>query len=86
MRCDSRFLEQPVKGKARLVLAHHTEQGNMSAKCAHVASYVSRTAKALLRGAHTHYGHRRFRRNAVDLAKPVTIEHDIAGNQQSVMG
>jgi len=86
MRCDTSFLEQPVKGKPRLVLAHHSEQSSVSAERSHVACDVRRTTKALLAGAHTYYGHRCLRRNALDLAKPVTIEHDIAGNEQSAMG
>ena len=27
------------------------------------------------------HGHRRFRRNAVDVAKPVTVQHDITDDQ-----
>ena len=48
-----------------------------------VARDVRRAAEAIFLALHVHDRHRRFRRNAVHVAEPVTVEHHVADHQHA---
>ena len=84
-RCgvDAAFAEQLHDALARLVVADHAQQARLRAERGGVARDVGGAAQALFLALHMHDRHRRFRRDAVDVAEPVAVEHDVADHQHA---
>ena len=80
---DALVVQQAGQAVARLVLARHRQQGNPGAQRRGIARHVGGAARPLLGATDMHHRHRRLGRNAAHLAEPVTVEHDVADDQDA---
>lgn len=73
-------LDDPLAG---FVATDDAQQPGLAAERHGIARDVGRTAEPLLLTLHVHDRHRRLRRNAVDVAEPVTVEHHVADDEHT---
>ncbi len=73
--------EQCRQMPARLVIPHRCQQMGPGAQGHHIESHIGRTARPFFFPPHLHHRDRRFRRDALDAAEPVAIQHDIAHDE-----
>ncbi len=71
---------------AGFVRPDHREKRRTALQRGDVARDVRRATRALFRPAHEHDGNGRFRRDAIDVAEPVAIEHDVADHEDAGAG
>ena len=76
-------LEQGFEPGAGLVRAHDGQQRHLGTQRRRIARDVGRAARALLFVIDLDDRHRRFGRNALDLADPVAVEHGVADDQHA---
>ena len=75
--------EQLLEHASRLVVADDADQGHLRAERRGVARDIGRTARPLLAARDLDHRHRRFRRDALNVAEPVAIEHHVADDQRA---
>ena len=75
--------EQPLERRAGLVGAGHRQERELRAQRRGVARDVGRPAGALFAARDLDDGHRRLRRDALDVAEPVAVEHDVADDEHA---
>ena len=77
------FLQQTLQGTTGIILAHHRNQRRLRAQRRRIAGHVGGATRALFQPFNLDHRHRRFRRDAADIAKPVAVEHHIANDEQA---
>jgi len=80
-RCDAVLRQQGLQLGGRIVVADDGEQRALGAQRLDVERDVGSAAQAFFLARDANHRHRRFGRNAVDAAEPVTVEHGVAHHQ-----
>src|SRR2546426_7261305 len=75
--------EQPLESSPGLVVAHDADERDLRTERRRVTRDVPGAARALFVARNLYDRHRRLRRNALDLSKPVAVEHDVAHDEQA---
>src|ERR1700681_2058851 len=75
--------EQPLQRASRLVVANDADQGCLGAKRGDVARNIRRPARTFFAARNSNHRYRRLGRNALDIAKPVAVEHHVADHEHS---
>ncbi len=75
--------EQRLQRTAGLVVADHAQHAYLGAQRGGVARHVGGAAEAFVAALDLHHRHRRFRRDALDIAKPIAVEHHVARHQDA---
>ena len=71
---------------SRVVVADDAHQSGGSAEFGNVERYVGSAPQAVFVFDDAHYRYRGFRRNAVGVAEPITVEHRIADDEKPFPG
>ena len=79
--CDTGLFQQFADDGTSFIIAGHTKKAAGSAQCSDIARDIGGSAQTFLVFADQHNRNRCFRRYAVDITEPVTIEHDVADDQ-----
>jgi len=67
-------------------MADHAQQARTRTERSGVARNVGGAAEPVLLTLHMHDRHGRLGRDAIDVAEPVAIEHDVADHQNAGVG
>ena len=70
----------------RLVIADHSEKDAARAETGNVAGDIAGAADKLFLALDREHGHRRFRRDAGDLAIDEVVEHQVADAEHGLLG
>jgi hypothetical protein len=73
--------QQPTQNRARFVAAYHRQQVDPATERCDVTRDICRAAGAFLHAIDFDDRNRRLRRDARDLAEPVSVEHDVTHYQ-----
>ncbi|OIQ75656.1 hypothetical protein GALL_426770 [mine drainage metagenome] len=80
---DGRIHQQGDELATGLVCADHRQQCGLRPERGGVERDVGSTADPVLVALHAHHRYWRLRRNAIDRAEPVTVEHDVADDEDT---
>ena len=83
---DTGRRKQPRKAAAGLVVADNRKQRRAGAKTRRIARNVRGATGTLFGPRHVDDRHRRFRRDPLDVAEPVAIEHHVADDEDARLG
>ena len=80
---DAALLEQLTQVTRALVLTDDASERHACAKGYRITCHVGRTAQAIFATRDVDDGHRGLRRNPLNFAKPVAIEHDVTHHKHA---
>ena len=80
-RAHMLLAEQALERASRLVIANDADQRCLGTQRGDVARNIRRPARTLFAARNSNHRYRRLGRNALDIAKPVAVEHHVADNE-----
>jgi hypothetical protein len=83
---DAALGQHSAQLRARFVLACDAEESHARAQRRHIACGIRRAAWNAERADLAHDGHRRLGRDAIHVARPIAVQHQIAGDQHTPAG